>query len=58
MFFLLIYSKNKDATTSSSINVVELLSIATTKLSQESGKEHNMLIHFSSSVILISTYNN
>jgi hypothetical protein len=43
---------------SSSANVVELLPISMTKLSQEFGKEHNRLIHFSSLVILISTNNN
>jgi hypothetical protein len=43
---------------SSSTSVVVLLPIATTKLSRESRKEHNRLIHFSSSVILISIDDN
>jgi hypothetical protein len=48
MLFLLIYSDIRDATTYSSANVVELLSIAMTNLSQESRKEHNRITHFSS----------
>ena len=42
MDFLLISSDNKDATTSSNLNTnCVVLPIATTKLSQEFGREHN-----------------
>jgi hypothetical protein len=57
MFFLLI-SSNKEATMSYGASVVVLLPIAMTKLSRESRREHNRMIHFSSSMILISTNNN
>jgi hypothetical protein len=58
MFFLLISSENRDATTYSSANVVELLLIDTTKLSCESRKEQKRITHISSSLILISTKDN
>jgi hypothetical protein len=58
MFFHLISSNNKDETTSSKLKVVLLLPMGTTRLSYESGKEHNKMIHLSSSKILISTDNN
>ena len=47
MFLCLISSDNKDETTSSNFKEVLLLSMATTKLSHESGKEHSKLIHLS-----------
>jgi hypothetical protein len=51
MLFRLISFDNKDETTSSYFNAYcVVLPIATTKLSQESGKEHNKVIHLSSSV--------
>jgi hypothetical protein len=58
MFFRLISSDNKDETTSSNFKEVVLLPMATTKLSHESSKEHNKLIHLSSFEIFISTYTN
>jgi hypothetical protein len=57
MLFLLIYSDIIDVTTYSSAKVVVLLPISMTKLSQEVGKEHNRLTHFSL-VILISIEDN
>jgi hypothetical protein len=56
IFFRLISSDNKDKTTSSNFKEIVLLPMAITKLSHEFGKEHNKLIHLSSSEILISTY--
>jgi hypothetical protein len=47
MFFRLISSNNKDETTSSNFKGYVLLLMATTRLSHESGKEHNKLIHLS-----------
>jgi hypothetical protein len=58
MFIHLISFENMNETTSSKLKVVVLLPMAITKLSNEFGKEHNKLIHFSSSEILISTDNN
>jgi hypothetical protein len=58
MFFHLISSDNKDEITSSKLKVMELLPMATTRLSHESGKKQSKLIHLSSSKILISIYNN
>jgi hypothetical protein len=58
MFFLLISYKSRDASMYYSANVVELLPIAMTKISQESGKEHNRIIHLSSLMILISIEDN
>ena len=56
MIFRLISSDNKDATASSYFNVDwVVLPIATTRLSQESGKDHNKVIHLSSSAIVILT---
>jgi hypothetical protein len=48
MFFHLISSNNKDETTSSKLKVFILLPIATTRLSHESSKENNKMIHLSS----------
>jgi hypothetical protein len=56
MLFHLISSNIRAATTYSSVNVVELLPIATTRLSHESGKEHNKMIHFSSLVIFVRIF--
>ena len=54
--FLLISSDSKDETISSNFNAdFVLLPIATTRLSQESGREHSKVMHLSSSSILIST---
>ena len=47
---------DKDETISSNCKEIALLPIAITGLSHESGREHNKLIHLSSSKILISTY--
>jgi hypothetical protein len=58
IFFHLMSSDNKDETTSSNFKEVVFLPIATTRLSHESGKEHNKLIHLSSSKFLISTDTN
>jgi hypothetical protein len=58
MFFYLISSDKGDTTTSSSINVVELLPISMTKISQEFGKENNRIIHLSTSIIFIFIDNN
>jgi hypothetical protein len=58
MYLNLISYENRDETMSSSVNVVEKLPIVTTKLSHESIKEKNTIIHFSSLVFLISTDNN
>jgi len=58
IFFHLISSDNRDATTSYSAKVVKLLLISMTKPSHESRKKHNRIIHFSPSVILISTNDN
>jgi hypothetical protein len=57
MFFSLISYDNKDETTSLKLKVVVLLSMATTRLSHEFGKEHNKWIDLSSSKILISIDN-
>jgi len=55
IFFRLISSINKAETISSNYKAVTLLPIAITRLSHESGREHNKLMHLSSSKILIST---
>jgi hypothetical protein len=57
MAFHLISSDCRDVTTSVYFDVVALLPIATTILSHEFDKEHNKLMHLSSSEILISTNN-
>jgi hypothetical protein len=54
MFSRLIYSDNKDDTTSSKFKEVVLQPMATTRISHEFDKEHSKLIHLSSSEILIS----
>src|SRR3984885_14283383 len=58
IFFRLISSVSKAETISSNCKAVALLPIAITRLSHESGREHNKLMHLSSSEILISTDNN
>jgi len=55
IFFCLIFSVSKVETISSNCMVVALLPIAITRLSHEFGREHNKLMHLSSSKILIST---
>jgi len=54
IFFHLISSVSKVETISSNCKVVALLPIAITRLSHEYGREHNKLMHLSSSEILIS----
>jgi len=58
IFFRLISSISKDETISSNYKAIALLPIAIIKLSHESRREHNKLMHLSSSEILISTNNN
>lgn len=58
IFFFLISSNKNNATTSLSFSVVLFLPIAMTKLYHESGNEQSKLMHFSSSMILISMDNN
>ena len=55
IFFHLISYVSKDETISSNCKVVALLPVAITRLSHESGIEHNKLMHLSSSEVLIST---
>jgi len=58
MFFHLFSFDKKNETTSSKLKVFLLLPMDTTRLSHESGKEHNKLICISSSKILILKDNN
>jgi len=51
--FLLIYSDNKDETTFSRFNAYEVLLMAIKRLSHESVKEYNKVMHLSYSNILI-----
>jgi len=53
IFFHLISSIRNDETISSNCKVVTLLPIAMSRLSHKSGREHNKLMHLSSSEILI-----
>jgi len=49
---------SKDETISSNRKVVTLLPIATTRVSHEFGREHNQMMHYSSSETFISIDNN
>ena len=58
IFFCLISSNIKDEIISSNFKIVVFLHIATTRLSHESGREHNKLMHVYSSKNFVSIGNN